>query len=56
MSSKDYIWISAACSCENGKYLGSIIDNSVIMDDEIIEETKHTSIKTIQTNTDSTNF
>ena len=32
----------AACSCENGKYLASIIDNSVITCDEIIdaEETK----------------
>ena len=30
------------CSCENGKYLAIIIDNSVIMFDEIIddEETK----------------
>ena len=27
---KDYIWKSARCSCENGKYLASIIDNLVI--------------------------
>ena len=27
----------AACSCENGKYLASIIDHSVITCDEIIE-------------------
>ena len=27
-------------SWKNGKYLGSIIDDSVIMSDEIIEETK----------------
>ena len=27
-------------SCENGKYLASIIDNSVIACDETIEETK----------------
>ena len=28
------------CSCKNGKCLPSIIDNSVITCDEIIEETK----------------
>ena len=33
---KDYIWNPATCSCKNGKYLASIIDNSVIMCDEII--------------------
>ena len=27
---KDYIWNPARCSCENGKYLGSIIDNLVV--------------------------
>ena len=39
---KDYIWSPATCSCENGKYLASVIDNynSVITCDEIIEETK----------------
>ena len=30
-------WNPATCSCENGKYLASIIDDSVIMCDEIIE-------------------
>ena len=34
---KDYIWNPATCSCKNGKYLASIIDNSVIMCDEIID-------------------
>ena len=34
---KDCIWNPATCNCENGKYLASIIDNSVIMCDEIIE-------------------
>ena len=38
---KDYIWNPATCSCENGKYLASIIDDSVITCDEIIEETKN---------------
>ena len=32
-----YIWNAATCSCENGKYLTSIIDNPVITHDEIIE-------------------
>ena len=34
---KDCIWNPATCSFKNGKYLGSIIDNSVIAFDEIIE-------------------
>ena len=37
---KSYIWNLAKCSCKNGKYVGSIIDDSVIMCDEIIETTK----------------
>ena len=41
---KDHIWNPATCSCENGKYLASIVDDSVIMSDKIIgsfdEETK----------------
>ena len=39
----DYIWNPAICSCKNGKYLASIIDNidnTVVTYDEIIEETK----------------
>ena len=34
------IWNPATCSCENGKYLASIIDDSVIACDEIVEERK----------------
>ena len=34
---KDYIWNPATCSCKNGKYLASIIDDSVITSDEIID-------------------
>ena len=37
---KDYIWNADACICENDKYVASIIYNSVIACDEIIEETK----------------
>ena len=40
MCKKDYIWNPATCSCENGKYLARIIDDSVITCDEIIEETR----------------
>ena len=40
MCEKDYIWNLASRSCKNGKYLANIIDDSVIMCDEIIEETK----------------
>ena len=29
---KGYIWNPVKCVCENGKYLGSNIDNSVICD------------------------
>ena len=34
------IWSPATCNCKNGKYLSSIIDNSVKTCDEIKEETK----------------
>ena len=33
---KDYVWNPATCNCENGKYLASIMDDSVITCDEII--------------------
>ena len=34
---KDYVWNPATCNCENGKYLASVMDDSAIMCDEIIE-------------------
>ena len=37
---RDYTWSSTTCSYKNGKYLASIIDDSVIACDEIIEVTK----------------
>ena len=51
---------SAKCSCENGKYARSI-GNSVVIYDEIIEETraiptKSTSAKSVPTKSTSTNF
>ena len=30
ISAKKYIWNPATCSCENSKYLGSTIDDSMI--------------------------
>ena len=37
MSEKDNIWNPATCSCQHGKYLASIIDDSAITCDEIID-------------------
>ena len=37
ISEKDYIWNPSTCTCENGKYLASIIDDLVITCDEIID-------------------
>ena len=37
---KDYVWNPATCSCENGKCLASIIDNSVITCDEFYRKNK----------------
>ena len=34
---KDYVWNHSTCNCEDGKYLASILDNSVIVCDEVIE-------------------
>ena len=55
---KDYIWNPDTCSCKNGKYLASIIDNSVIRCDEIIDaEAKscEEETKTIATNSNEKN-
>ena len=32
---KDYVWNPAACNCENGKYLASIMDKTIC--DEFID-------------------
>ena len=37
---KDYIWNLATCGCESCEYLAGFIDDSVIICDEIIKETK----------------
>ena len=46
---KDYVWNSATRSCENGKYLASIMDDSLITCDEVIESYDDER-KTISTN------
>ena len=48
-----FIWNPATCSCGNGKYLASIMDNSMIMCDEIIHaeaKSYDEETKTIPTN------
>ena len=46
---KYYVWNPATCNCENGKYLASVIDDSAIISDEIIESYDK-EIKTIPAN------
>ena len=36
MCGKQYIWNPATCNYENGKYLGGIIDHSVVICDETL--------------------
>ena len=51
----DYVWNRTTCSCENGKYLASIMDDSVIMCDEIIESYNE-GTKTVITNFNEKNI
>ena len=56
---KDYIWNPSTCSCENGKYLASIMDDSVITCDEIIDaeaKSNDQETKTIPTNFNEKNI
>ena len=46
MSKKDFIWNPAICTCKNGKYSGSIIDNLVITYDQTIKVAKTSPTKT----------
>ena len=50
-----YIWNHISCSCENGKYLASIMDDSAIMSDEIIESYDE-EIKAVPTNFNEKNI
>ena len=45
----DYVWGPATCNCENGKYLASIMDDSVIIGDEVIKSYDK-EVKTISKN------
>ena len=45
---KDYIWNPSTCTCKNSKYLASIIDDSVITCDEIMETTIKIQWKSFQ--------
>ena len=49
MHKKYYVWNPATYNCKNGKYLASVIADSVIMCDEIIYTTKTVSTKTAST-------
>ena len=58
---KDNTWNPCTCTCENGEHLASIIKDSMITCDEIIEPTKtvpakSTSRKTVPTKGTPTNF
>ena len=46
---KDYIWNPATCSCKNGKYLASIMNDSANTSDKIIDSYDEET-KTIPTN------
>ena len=38
MCEKDYIWNPATCSCQNGRYLVSVMDDfAIIICDEIVD-------------------
>ena len=50
---KDYIWNRAKCTCKNGKYLASIMDDSTITCGEIIDakaKSYDEKTKTVPTN------
>ena len=50
---KKNIWNPSTCSCDNGKYLASVIDGSVITCDEIIDaeaKSNNKEAKSVSTN------
>ena len=56
MCEKIYICNLATYSCQNGKCVGSIIDDSVVICNDIIEETKTVPAKLVTTNGSSASF
>ena len=53
---KVFFWNPATSRCKNGTYLGSIIDDSVVLCDRVIEETKTIPTKFVLTKSTSTNI
>ena len=49
MCEKDCVWNPVTCNCEHGKHLASIMDDSAIICDEVIESYDR-EIKNISTN------
>ena len=47
---KGYFWNPATCSCKNGKYVRSIVSDSVAICDEIIDMAQTVSTKSISRN------
>ena len=56
MCEKSYICNPATYNCEHGKYLASIIDDSVIMCDENIDTTETVLTTTLPSKSTSTYF
>ena len=44
---KSYIWNPSTCSCGNGKYLASIVENLMITCGEIIDSKKRKQLQKI---------
>ena len=53
---KYYIWNRATSGCENGKYLSSVTEDSVIVCDETIDTTETILTKTVPRKSTSTSF
>ena len=53
---KDHLCNSATCNCENGKYSASIMNDSAILCDEIIEEIIPTNLNKNKGNCKTQNF
>ena len=55
MSQKENVWNPSTCICESGKYLASIMDDSMIISDEGIKSYDE-EIKTVPTNFNENNI
>ena len=57
MCEKDYVWNPATCICENGKYLGSIMNDSAVILDEVIDSYEEkTNFNEKKNNLENTEF